>query len=121
MTPFAGQPVNSGVNVSAHAQHCVQSLARGASPDDVQQDLVARGLPPGIAAQMVARATARPARTDDAVELIGTGVALLVLGGVITGFTYSAASGGGTYVVTTGLFVVGAIRILQGIGRAFGG
>jgi hypothetical protein len=87
----------------------------------VQQELVARGLPGAVAAQMVARATERSPRNDDAVEFVCTGVALLVLGGIITGVTYSAASGGGTYVVTTGLFVMGLISILQGIGRAIGG
>ena len=118
----AAQAVEQGVNVAAHARHCAESLAHGASPAAVQQDLVERGLPPGVAAQMVASATRRPPpANDDAGELIAMGVGLLVLGAVITGITYSAASGGGTYVVTTGLFVVGVIKILQGIGRAAGG
>jgi hypothetical protein len=43
------------------------------------------------------------------------GIVFLVLGAVITGITYSLASGGGTYVVTTGLFVVGGINIIIGI------
>jgi hypothetical protein len=43
------------------------------------------------------------------------GIGLLVLGGIITLGTYSAASGGGTYVVTTGLFVVGGINLVRGI------
>jgi hypothetical protein len=112
----AAQAVEQGVNVSAYAQHCAESLARGSSPAHVQQDLVERGLPPGVAAQLVASATRRPAPADDdAGELITMGVGLLVLGAVITGITYSAASGGGTYVITTGLFVVGVIKILQGI------
>ena len=34
---------------------------------------------------------------------------LWTLGGIITGITYSMASPGGTYVATTGLFLVGAI------------
>lgn len=36
-------------------------------------------------------------------------VALLALGGIITGITYSLASPGSTYTVTTGLFVIGGI------------
>lgn len=36
-------------------------------------------------------------------------VCLLALGGVITGITYSMADPGGTYTVTTGLFVIGGI------------
>lgn len=43
------------------------------------------------------------------------GIGLLVLGGIITLGTYSAASGGGTYVMTTGLFVVGGINLVRGI------
>jgi len=54
-------------------------------------------------------------------EMIGLGVAMLVLGALITGITYAAAGGGGTYVITTGLFMVGVIRILQGIARKLGG
>lgn len=36
-------------------------------------------------------------------------VGLLALGGIITGITYSIADDGGTYTVTTGLFVIGGI------------
>ena len=34
---------------------------------------------------------------------------LLALGGIITGITYSLASPGGTYMVTSGLFLIGGI------------
>lgn len=36
-------------------------------------------------------------------------LALLALGGIITGITYSLASPGGTYMVTSGLFIIGGI------------
>lgn len=36
-------------------------------------------------------------------------LALLALGGVITGIAYALASPGGTYVVTSGLFLIGGI------------
>lgn len=48
--------------------------------------------------------------------LIGLG--MIVLGLIITGVSYSSASsgsGGGHYVITTGLFVVGVIRIFRGL------
>jgi hypothetical protein len=48
--------------------------------------------------------------------LIGLG--MIVLGLIITGVSYSSASsgsGGGHYVITTGLFVVGVIRIFKGL------
>ncbi len=36
-------------------------------------------------------------------------MALLALGGIVTGITYSLADAGSTYTVTTGLFVIGGI------------
>jgi hypothetical protein len=47
--------------------------------------------------------------------LIGLG--LLMLGGLITGVSYSAAIGGGRYVITTGLFLVGGYQVLKGLYR----
>lgn len=44
-------------------------------------------------------------------------VGLLTLGGIITGITYSMASPGGTYVATTGLFLVGAISGVVAVWR----
>jgi len=47
---------------------------------------------------------------------LGIGVAILAIGGVITGATYASASrSGGGYMVTTGLFLVGAINVLRGL------
>lgn len=46
---------------------------------------------------------------------IGCGVLMLVIGGIVTGVTYSAAEGGGTYVITTGLFIVGGITLISGL------
>ncbi len=43
------------------------------------------------------------------------GIGMLVLGGIITLATYTAASDGGSYVVTTGLFVVGGFNLVRGI------
>ena len=43
------------------------------------------------------------------------GIGMVVLGGIITLVTYATASGGGTYVITTGLFVVGGINLIRGI------
>lgn len=34
---------------------------------------------------------------------------LLALGGIVTGITYAVADDGGTYIVTTGLFVMGGL------------
>ena len=48
---------------------------------------------------------------------IGVGALMIAIGAAITGATYSAASDGGSYVVTSGLFFVGGIQILVGIFR----
>jgi hypothetical protein len=44
-------------------------------------------------------------------------VGFLTLGGIITGITYSLAEPGGTYVATTGLFLVGMISGVVAIWR----
>lgn len=44
-------------------------------------------------------------------------VGFLVLGGIITSITYSMAKPGGTYVATTGLFLVGSISGVVAIWR----
>lgn len=46
-------------------------------------------------------------------------ISCFILGGIITGITYSMASPGGTYIVTSGLFLVGGINLLLAIGRTF--
>ena len=46
---------------------------------------------------------------------MGFGALWLIGGTIVTAVTYSAASGGGTYVVTYGAIVVGAIQFLQGL------
>lgn len=52
-----------------------------------------------------------------AITALLTGISCLVLGGVLTGITYSLAKPGGTYLVTTGLFLIGAINICLSIYR----
>ncbi len=49
---------------------------------------------------------------------VATGAALVILGVLITAFTYAAAANGGTYVVCTGAIVGGAARIAQGVRRS---
>jgi uncharacterized membrane protein YedE/YeeE len=44
------------------------------------------------------------------------GLGMVLLGGIITGATYSAADPGGTYLVTTGLFLVGGLNTVRGLG-----
>ena len=46
-------------------------------------------------------------------------VGLLAFGGIITGITYSIADDGGTYTVTTGLFVIGGIYFCVSVWHLF--
>lgn len=53
-----------------------------------------------------------PASSD-----IGTGLALMVVGIIITVVTYNAAAGGGVYVVAWGPVVYGFLRLMRGLTR----
>ncbi len=46
-------------------------------------------------------------------------IGLLVIGGIVTGISYSLASPGGTYLATTGLFLFGGISGIVALWRLF--
>jgi hypothetical protein len=48
-------------------------------------------------------------------RLIAIGAAMLIGGGVLTCASYSATGDGGSYVVTTGLFIAGAALVFRGL------
>ena len=48
-------------------------------------------------------------------KLIAIGAAMLIGGGALTCASYNAAGDGGSYVVTTGLFVAGAALVFKGL------
>lgn len=52
-----------------------------------------------------------------AAKAFAYGIALLVLGGIITGVSYSETDPGGTYTMTTGLFVIGGAYCCVGVYR----
>jgi hypothetical protein len=111
--------------------YVTQSLNNGNSREDVIQDLVNRGMPADTATAVVDQA--RPPkgvprqRSGGGVGLSGglvmmlVGVAMLVGGLLVTGYTYLTAETGDTYVVTTGLFVVGGLTIFRGLFRMMRG
>lgn len=51
----------------------------------------------------------------DGMKLILIGAAMLIGGGIITWLSYNSAGEGGSYVVTTGLFIGGAILVFKGL------
>ncbi|UCC81511.1 MAG: hypothetical protein JSW46_10860 [Gemmatimonadota bacterium] len=48
-------------------------------------------------------------------KLIAIGAAMLFGGGLLTCASYNAAGDGGSYVVTTGLFIAGAVLVFRGL------
>ncbi len=49
---------------------------------------------------------------------VARGLGYLVLGFIVTGISYSVAQSGGIYLITTGLFIVGAYDIIRGIANS---
>ncbi|MFQ2917788.1 hypothetical protein ACK3YF_00915 [Aeromonas allosaccharophila] len=109
--------------ISQLFNHAAISLAEGKSMKSVVAEFVDKGVPLGIAENIVAQANKykKEEFRKGGLKTLGIGVALLAFGGVITAVTYSAAGPGGTYVITSGLFLVGAITILRGLWRTMVG
>lgn len=59
----------------------------------------------------------QPIMEASGMRLIFTGVALLVLGVGVTAISYSAASGGGRYLVATGAIAPGLVQVARGVVR----
>ena len=52
---------------------------------------------------------------EEAVQTMLKGLGAMILGGIITWISYSAAGPGGTYFVTTGIILVGGFSLLVGL------
>lgn len=96
-----------------------EKAAEGKNRSQVADELTRQGVPYDAAADIVQRIFEyrSEVRRKEGGKSIGCGLLMLIVGGIITGLTYSAASEGGSYFITTGLFVVGGITLLTGIFR----
>ncbi|MFQ5826521.1 MAG: hypothetical protein ACE5IA_04095, partial [Dehalococcoidia bacterium] len=96
-----------------------ENAAEGKKRSEVADELARKGVPYDIAAQLVNRVFEYRSelKRRGGGKQIGCGLLMLVVGGIITGITYAAASGGGAYIITTGLFIVGGINLLIGLYR----
>lgn len=96
-----------------------EKAAEGKNRSQVADELARKGVPYDVAAQIVMQVFNYRSglKRKAGGKQIGCGLLMLVVGGIITGITWAAASGGGTYIITTGLLVVGAINLLIGIFR----
>jgi uncharacterized membrane protein len=95
--------------------YAVEQFAEGKTRAAVVQDLKAKGITPSVAgaiADIAGRSKVRHTRT---ILHIGFGLLLLAIGVVLSLESYRSAEPGGSYVVTTGLILVGLYPILEGV------
>lgn len=91
----------------------------GKTKSQVADELTKEGIPYDIATQV--RDGVFAYRRKEGTKAIGCGLLMLIVGGLLTGLSYLAASGpqGGTYFVTIGLFIVGGLTLLTGLYKWF--
>ncbi len=102
--------------------HVAQLMKAGQNDEQIVADLESRGFERRYALTIIAnlKEAMQEQKRGRARKNIGFGAAWLVGGAVITAATYSAASGGGTYVVTWGAIIFGAIQMLAGLAQLNG-
>ncbi len=91
------------------------------SDEAIVADLVQKGLSQETASSLVGnlRSAIRSAKRKAGIRNIVIGSLWCVGGLVITALTYSMASGGGTYIVTWGAIVFGAVQAIRGLIQVF--
>jgi hypothetical protein len=94
-----------------------EKAAEGKNKREVTDELIQQGVPNDVADEIIKRVFAYKSKLKrkEGGKAIGCGLLMIVVGGIITGITYAAAEGGGTYIVTTGLFIVGGITLIVGL------
>jgi curved DNA-binding protein CbpA len=90
--------------------------SKGKKRSQVADELTREGVPYDLAADVTKNVFEYRSKLKrkEGLQGIGCGLLMLIVGGIITAVTYSAASGGGTYIVTTGLFIIGALTLIVG-------
>ena len=101
------------------ALYIVEQLNNGTPPTNITEDLIGSGVEPLQAAFLVGQVdnARRASQRETGCGSIGCGIVLAAIGGVITLGSYFIAQPGGTYIVTTGLFIGGGIAGLFGLFR----
>src|SRR5215468_4481754 len=95
------------------------ALANGKSRNDMVKELVQRGFSAELATQIVEHAnrTKKSVFRQAGLKAFFIGIGCIILGAIVTGATYSMAKPGGIFLVTTGLFLSGAINVFRGLFR----
>ena len=106
--------------ISSLYEKTIKLVIDGKNDYEILAELEKDGLPNEIGQKILDKAKTEinkvkgKAHREVAGEYFLKGIGYLALGAVVTGITYSMASGGGTYVVTSGLFAVGGIYVIIG-------
>lgn len=103
--------------VEAIYMYAAQLMKEGKSDWAVEDALVERGLPRDAAKQVVNRLSqARTqAHSNASFNRMARGGIIFLIGAAVTLATYSAAQGGGTYVVAWGAILFGGFDFLAGL------
>ncbi|MCC6554161.1 MAG: hypothetical protein IT372_14240 [Polyangiaceae bacterium] len=106
--------------VEAIYGHAAQLISAGLSAEEVEDRLVEGGLDRKIAATVVDRLMdAKQRAVEEAARKNMLHGGLWCVGGlVVTAATYSAASGGGSYVIAWGAIIFGAIQFFRGLSQS---
>ncbi|MGV0960187.1 MAG: hypothetical protein ACOYB1_10155 [Limnohabitans sp.] len=98
-------------------------IAEGKSKSDVIKQLESEGCSAELSQVIVNRGAEikKQEFKKGGKTTILIGIGMLGLGTAITAGSYSAASGGGHYVITSGLFMVGAWLVIKGLWRSVAG
>ncbi len=109
--------------VAAVYQHAASLVRDGKSRDQVKADLLSQGLDEesaGIVTRNIFEMR-KKAYSEEGRKNMLHGALWCIGGIVVTAVTYSAARGGGTYVVTWGAIIFGAVQFFRGVGQLNGG
>ena len=94
-----------------------QLMKQGVSNFKIEQHLTQRGVPAGDARTVVIQLQQMRSKAyrDEGIKQAAIGAVICIIGIAVTVGTYSAASGGGTYVVAWGAIIFGGWRFLRGL------
>ena len=107
--------------ISEFYKRTINLVAEEKSDSEILSELIANGLPENLAQILLEKVKSQieiekgKLNREAAREYFIKGVSFLAIGAIVTGITYSMASNGGSYVVTTGLFVLGVIYTFIGL------
>lgn len=105
--------------VEAIYAHAAELMRNGVSDEDIEKDLVEQGLDAESAEAVVSNLAEmrNEQKKKHGQKNMGIGALWAIGGTAVTAATYSAASGGGTYVVTWGAIIFGVIQFFQGLAQ----